>query len=349
MNLETLGWSAHWRAQLDRTNAAWFGRIMQPNGQFHLLAMAHETRTGVAVGNLKNSELAVGDWVYGCAEPDPNPHCLLPIEGLLKRRSAITRFRPGPTSDSQILATNVDWVWIATSMNRDFNPRRLERYLAMAWPSGATPVILLTKSDACGDPEPYFSQTSQVAPGVDVIAISSHDGTGIGGLRSMLAGGHTAVLLGSSGVGKSTLVNRILNSQQQATSAIRETDHKGRHTTSRRDLILVEPYGVIIDTPGLREVAPGIASDDLGLAFGDIQALAQSCRFGDCSHGSEPGCSVSAALEEGQIDRDRLKSFLALRAELKFQESRVDQRARQARKQNDKMLARAIRSMKKDR
>jgi ribosome biogenesis GTPase len=232
------------------------------------------------------------------------------IVAVLPRRGVIAR---GGEHGAQVLAANVDMAWVVTALGGDVNPRRIERYLALAAAGGVDPVVILTKTDLDPDPplEPALADLRAVAGAAPVLPISSKTGAGTDALAAMLAPGRTAVLLGSSGAGKSTLLNRLLGSERQKTAAVRAGDDRGRHTTSHRELVEVPSGGAIIDTPGLRSVAVAEAPSGDG-PFADIAELAGACRFRDCSHTTEPGCAVLAAVDAGDLDAARLGAYLEL-------------------------------------
>jgi ribosome biogenesis GTPase len=250
------------------------------------------------------------------------------IHQLLKRRSKFSRQAAGRATSEQVIATNVDTAFLVTALNRDFNPRRIERYVALAWESGARPVVLLNKSDLVDDPLPLLWQAEAAAPGVAVHLVSAATGTGLEALARYLTPGQTIVLLGSSGVGKSTLINRLAGRELQRVSAISDSRDRGRHTTSSRQMIPLDAGGLLIDTPGLRELQLWEASSGLGQTFEDIAVFAAACRFRDCTHQSEPGCAVLAAVEAGALAIERLESFRKLERELAFQHRKQDAAAR---------------------
>lgn len=225
------------------------------------------------------------------------------------RRSHFLRKLPGKTVGEQAVAANFDEVFILASLNYDFNPRRIERYTALAWQSGGAPVVVLTKLDLVEDASRQLFEAHAAAPGAEVYAVSAHTGDGMEALRERLAPGKTIVLLGSSGVGKSSLVNALAGEALMEIGDIREDDSRGRHTTTYRQMISL-PSGVdVIDTPGMRELGLWDAEEGVKEAFEDIDALAKACRFSDCAHEAEPGCAVKRAIEEGELDAARLKSY----------------------------------------
>jgi len=262
-------------------------------------------------GRLLHEELdvGVGDWV-GLADGL--------IRGVLPRSSAIVRNSPERTTSAQTLAANVDVAFVVSSLGPDLEPRRIERYLVTIWESGASPEIVLTKADRLDDPWPLAAEVESVALGVPVHVVSAVTGQGCDALRERIAGGTTAVLLGSSGVGKSTLVNLWLGEEVMVTRETREDDDEGRHTTSHRQLLMLPGGGLVIDTPGLRELQLwDVGSAGLDATFADVEELAADCRFGDCTHVHEPDCAVLAAVESGELPGERLHSWRKLQRELR--------------------------------
>lgn len=242
------------------------------------------------------------------------------IHGILPRTSKFSRKQAGFVTDEQIVAANVDTVFLVAALNQDFNVRRLERYLILAWESGANPVIVLTKADLCGEGErrEKVAEAEQAAMGVPVHMISAAIGEGLGSLAPYFGEGQTVALLGSSGVGKSTLVNALYGEAIMNVKEIREDDDKGRHTTTHRELVPLPGGGVLIDTPGMRELQLWHAEEGLGQGFRDVEQLAAGCRFDDCGHGNEPGCAVQEALRSGALPADRYDSYLKLQRELAY-------------------------------
>lgn len=276
----------------------------------------YATVTGRLAYNAGNSAdfPAVGDWVMIDRTDDEAGNAV--IHHILQRKSVFERKAAGTSRDIQIVAANIDMVFICMSLNADFNLRRLERYLSIGWNSAATPVIVLTKADLCRDLDWYLAEVATVSVGTDVVVCSSMDDDGWEGIRSYLAAGKTYAFIGSSGVGKSTLINRLLGQDILATNEIRADDDKGRHTTTYRQLILLPQGGVVIDTPGMRELH--LDSGDLSRSFEDIEDLASACRYRDCSHGSEPGCAVRQAIEKGELPAERFENYLKLQKELGY-------------------------------
>lgn len=237
------------------------------------------------------------------------------IQQVLSRKSVFERLAAGTIQQRQVVAANIDLVFICMALNNDYNLSRLERYLAVAWNSGATPVVVLTKADLCESLSQIVSEVSVVAAGTDVIVTSGYDQVSCHKLLPYLQPGLTASFIGSSGVGKSTLINELAGEKLLTTGAIGWED-KGRHTTTRRELLVLHQGGIVIDTPGMREL--GVEAVDLSRSFSDIEELISQCRFGDCSHRQEPGCAVRQALESGELDRRRLESYCKLKKEAKY-------------------------------
>ena len=237
------------------------------------------------------------------------------IIATLPRRTFFSRREPGPVPRDQAVAANFDYVFIMQSLNLDFNPKRLERYLTLAWQSGATPVILLTKADLVEDYWDYLTQVERVAAGVNTHVVSARTGYGLNRLNAYLQPGNTVVFLGSSGVGKSSLVNALAGEEIMAVSGIREDDSKGRHTTTHRQLIRLKSGVMIIDTPGMRELGMWDVSEGLGDAFADVERFMGRCRFSDCKHESEPGCAIKAAIAAGELEAARWESYQKLKEE----------------------------------
>jgi ribosome biogenesis GTPase len=284
------------------------------------------TTARIASASFPGPYPLTGDWVL--VEPGPAPHDPVSIVGVLPRRTALSRGAAGTSGVEQVLAPNVDVVWIVESLDGPPNLRRLERFLAVVWESGATPEIVLTKADLCEDSAHVIADVDAVAMGVMVHAVSVHDLDMLRALRARLKPGSTVALLGPSGVGKSTLINALADELLAATGSVRERDGKGRHTTTGRELYPIPGGGVLLDTPGLRELRLWELGEGLLQTFPDIAELAAGCRFGDCQHEAEPGCAVLAAVASGALSGDRLASFRKLCAEAAYAERRSDPLAR---------------------
>jgi len=380
MDLEALGWDdalagqfAPWAAaghRPARVTAAHRGGYLVATGNSELLAPATgrlRHLAGPSVADLP----AVGDWV---AVAGGRIHAVLP------RRTAVTRRQPGSAAGEQVLAANVDLVLLVVAPGRDANPRRVERLLALAWESGAQPLLVLGRADLCPDwgtdVATELAALAAVAPGVEVLALSCFTGQGVDQVAARLAPGRTAVLLGSSGVGKSTLVNRLAGRDLLATGELRD-DGKGRHTTTVRQLVALAGGGLVIDTPGLRELGlwtgrrgpdnpegvPRSIGRDLGTpegaagvaapvgggtaaAFADVETLAAACRFDDCLHRTEPDCAVKAALEDGRLGADRFAAWEKLQRELAWVARRTDPLAAAERHRHVRAISRSVRAHK---
>lgn len=341
-SLEDLGWGPFFReqtAQLNNEGLAPMRVAEEQRGAFVLWGEAGAC-DAVLPGRWlheahgRDGFPAVGDWVLA-RELAGEDRAV--IEHLLTRRSALSRKTAGERTDEQIMAANVDLIFIVASLNRELNLRRVERYLAVAWESGATPVLVLNKADLAGDRSASLREVHDVAPGVDVYESSAITGEGIDALNIALKYGQTAVFVGSSGVGKSSLVNRLLGNEAQTISHIR-SDDKGRHTTTSRQMLIAPGGAVIIDTPGIRELQLWDAGEGLGQAFSDVESLAAGCSFRDCTHTSEPGCAVTGALRSGDLDRGRFDSYRKLQREQIFIESKKDDRLRSEEKKKWKQI-----------
>ena len=276
-------------------------------------------RHGIAHARLKAKEYYAGTELF----PTVGDYVMIHynetgdslITATLPRRTFFSRREPGPVPRDQAVAANFDLVFLMQSMNRDFNPRRLERYLTLAWQSGASPAVLLTKADLAEDHADYLARAERAAPGVPVHVISARTGYGIDRLKAALLPGTTVVFLGSSGVGKSSLVNALAGEELMPVSEIRESDGRGRHTTTHRQLIRLPGGALIIDTPGMRELGMWDVSEGLDDAFADVEQYLGKCRFSDCRHEREPGCAVRAAIAAGALDAARWESYRKLKAE----------------------------------
>ena len=333
-DLGALGWSPELAAQLEPGLAP--GRVVAAHrAAYDVQTAGANVRTRLP-GRLlhENLDVAVGDWV-GLGDGL--------IRAVLPRRSAIVRQAAGRTSEKQTLAANVDLAFVVTSLGPELEPRRIERYLVTIWESGAVPEIVLTKADRIDDPWEYVAAVEAVAIGVPVHVVSGLTGQGCDALRARLRPSVTAVLIGSSGVGKSTLVNRFVGSDRMAVKETRADDDEGRHTTSHRELIELPGGGLLIDTPGIRELQLW-DSGGIDEAFTDVEGLAAACRFNDCSHGSEPGCAVNAALASGVLARERYDSWRKLQRELRAIAVRADARLRREEKRKWQQRAREGRS-----
>ncbi|MDB5431534.1 MAG: rsgA [Caulobacter sp.] len=289
---------------------------------------------------------AVGDWVE-IALNDAEGAAV--IHDVLPRRTAFVRRAVTDSSQGlQVIAANIDVAFVVTSLNADLNARRIERYLAAALQSGARAVVVLTKSDLSDDPQAQTADIAALAADCLVVAVSARQGLGLDTLLAQVGPGETAVLVGSSGVGKSTLVNALLGEDRMATNAVRDGGDQGRHTTSRRQLVRLPGGGLLIDTPGFREVGLIDAEEGVGLVFDDIERLIQECRFSDCRHDNEPGCAVLAALESGALDAGRWANFEKLGMETAMAEAKAQQVAKNDERRRLLVLQKGYRATKRD-
>lgn len=305
----------------DNFNEDDLGRISSQHRELYKIITDKGEISGSIYGNLRHKLVdkrdfpAVGDWV--ALQYIDNSSSI--IKGILPRNNVISRKVAGSKMEEQIIASNIDKIFITMSLNNDFNIRRIERYINIAWDSGAKPVIILTKSDTCKDIKSKIRELEEVAIGVDIITVSSLTGEGIEEVKSNVKLGESIVFIGSSGVGKSTLINKIIGKDIQVTSETGEND-KGRHTTTHRELLILPSGGVIIDTPGMREIQ--LSKGDIETTFSDIEDLAKECYFSDCKHNTEPRCAIKDAIEKGIISRERVKSYEKLKRELYYAEIR---------------------------
>jgi len=321
--LQAYGWNEHWRlmaAQIPKQDKALVpARITaQFSKQYRIITQEGE-QTAIVTGKYeyeagsKSDFPAVGDWVM--VEPLQGESRAV-IHHLLPRQSAVTRREAGSVPDEQIIAANMDTVFIINALNKDFNVRRIERYLIAVWESGAAPVVLLTKADLCESPEAYVAEVEAVAPGVPVHAVSSLMDQGKEQLGEYLVQGKTVAITGTSGAGKSTLLNWLSGQEMQRVQGIREEDARGRHTTTHRELFVLPGGAIMVDTPGMRELQLWDSEEGFEAAFADISALAQQCRFHDCRHETEAGCAVREALQDGTLDAKRYANYKKTEREL---------------------------------
>lgn len=324
-SLWRFGWDDAWASAFDQlalpgTQPARVTEQYRDRWVIETAAGPHSAR--IARSGPERTVPVAGDWVAAQAGLEPSDPW--EIVTVLPRRSSVCRGAAGRSGAVQALATNVDRLWIVQGLDTPPNLRSLERYLAVAWESGATPELVLTKSDLASDPEAATASVAGIAFGTPIWVVSVRDGAALEALERSLAQGQTVALLGPSGAGKSTLINHLARSELAATGAVRERDRKGRHTTTGRQLFLLPGGALLLDTPGLRELKVLDLVEGLELTFPDIEELAHECRFRDCSHSSEPGCAVLAAVAEGHLQADRLHSYQKLQAEADFERRKAD-------------------------
>ena len=326
------------------------GRIISRNREIYLLADGKKIYNARVTGKMvyqaeESAELpVVGDWVVYEMHDD-----LAVVKEILPRFSVISRKAAGVTTEEQPIAANINTAAIVFGLDggRNYNSRALERYLTIAWNSGAQPLVILNKADLCDDPEAVKNEAEFTAPGVDVIVASAKTGEGVELVRSKVPSGSSIVFIGPSGVGKSALTNALLGTEKQLTGETRENDKRGRHTTTSSVMTVIPGGGVLIDSPGLKEIQLWGESESLDPVFEEITALAEECKFGDCSHQGEPGCAVQQALADGTLDQSRYESYLELKRELAYLETKQDERARHEFRARNKRFGKMIKDMKK--
>jgi len=341
MNLKDLGWNNFFEGHFERfrNQSLVPARIAQEHKDLYLIYSQHGELAARISGKLRHAvqskaELpTVGDWVAAKPRPDEQKATILvilPRKSLFSRKAVLSGGMPdsGGKTEEQILAANVDTLFLVSGLDVDFNLRRIERYLSVAWDSGASPVIVLNKADLCSDVNQKVADVESIAFDVPIHPVSAIQNQGLETLQKYLDQGKTIALLGSSGVGKSTIINKVLGEENLKVKAVRAYDGRGRHTTAYRQMILLPSGGVLIDTPGMRELALWSNEQGLERTFSDISELALQCRFKDCSHRTEPGCAVQQALRDGTLNPSRYKNYLKLQKELKHLALRQDIKAR---------------------
>lgn len=347
MHLSQLGWTESFAAQFYQLNDKTMipARVARDHGQSYVLYSELGELHAEVAGRLRHvahsrSELpAVGDWIAAT----PREHeATATIHAVLGRKSSFSRKTVGSPTDEQVVAANIDTLFLVAGLDHDFNPRRLERYLARAYDSVAQPVIVLNKADLACDLDEKLDDVKLIAPGVPIHAVSAALEQGMDVLSRYATVGQTVALLGSSGVGKSTLINRLLGQDRLLTGEVRAHDGRGRHTTTSRELILLPDGGLLIDTPGMREMQLWVDESSLDTTFSDIEQLAHHCRFRDCAHATEPGCAIRSALDSGDLSPDRFENYQKLQRELRHLAIRQDQRLQSEQKQQWKKLSRLV-------
>ncbi|MGD1949861.1 MAG: ribosome small subunit-dependent GTPase A [Leptolyngbyaceae cyanobacterium] len=332
MNLIDLGWSDTFAHSFVPYAAKGYsvGRVAVVYRSQYRLYTEQGEMTAELTGKFRHQTQAsehfptVGDWVVIQTPAETNPAL---IEAVLPRKSQFSRQAAGTRTVAQIIAANVDTLFLINGLDQDFNLRRIERYLVMAWESGANPVIVLNKADLCENLDQTIRAVEDIAFGVPIIPLSALQQDNLEALNPYLKPGHTITLLGSSGVGKSTLTNQLMGTDIQSTQTVRDDDSKGRHTTTSRTMLRLPSGSLLIDTPGMRELQLWLAEDSLDETFTDIETLAQQCRFRDCRHQAEPGCAIQAALASGELSPKRLGSYQKLQKEQAYVLRQQDKQA----------------------
>jgi ribosome biogenesis GTPase len=345
VTLAELGWGPFFSGQVDLEGDAGLepARVVADQGARLLLGTGDGERLAQLPAGLRGGAAAVGDWVLCQRLPDGT----VALRRVLARRSALSRQAAGAATGEQVLAANVDLVLLVEPLDTGPNLRRLERMMAAAWASGAGPAVLLTKADLCPDPGAALAEVEAVAPGTAVALVSARRGEGLDAVRALVGGGRCAVLVGQSGVGKSTLVNALLGEEAAATGEL-AGDGRGRHVTTSRRLFRLPGGGFLVDGPGIRELQLW-AGEGIPAAFPDVEELARGCRFADCAHQGEPGCAVEAAAAAGRLDPARLASFLKLASEAASLAARHGAAARLAERREGRIRARALRDLQRRR
>jgi len=351
MNLIQMGWSHFFAQYFEQFSGKGLvpARIVRKNRLVYLVRTEDGELITEVSGKFRyitrsiGDFPSVGDWVVIQPRTEEGRAT---IHALFPRKTSFSRKVAGSKTEEQVVAANIDVIIIVSSLDRDFNLRRIERYLTLAWDSGANPIIALNKADLCHNVEEHISEVESVAYVVPIHTMSAKENQGLDILRQYLGVGRTAALLGSSGVGKSSIINCLLKSKRQHVNAVRENDSRGRHTTTCREMVFIPDGGMIIDNPGMREIQMWTDENKMQGAFEDINELARQCRFKDCKHKSEPGCAVHDALNKGLLDVARYENYLQLQKELRYLASRQDQKVRLAEKAKWKKISQWSKKMK---
>ena len=353
MQLTDLGWSGFFESSFEEHRIKGYStmRIVRVNRGNYIASNGVSDFSCEITGKFgfqsegKSSFPTVGDWVVVSEVPN---ELKAMIHTVLPRKSAFCRKSAGQTADQQIIAANIDIVFIVTGLDENFSLRRIERYLSLAWESSAVPVVLLNKSDLCQDAEAKKAEVESIAVGVDVLSLSAKQQIGLDVLKNYIKPGKTAAFIGSSGVGKSTIINALLGTNRLEVNEVSDLGSRGRHTTAFRELFILDSGGMVIDTPGMRELQ--VLGEETGLnqTFEDIEDLAINCRFKNCSHGNEPGCAVQSAIKNGSLDSNRLESYLKLKKEVAYYADRQTMKASAIEKARWKNISKYGKKLKKD-
>lgn len=352
MNLELLGWGSFFSKNFSSQfqDGYTVGRVAVEQKNTYILYTELGELSAEVSGKMRHQAFgrqdfpAVGDWV-SISRIEGESRAI--IQNILPRKSKFSRKTVGAVTDEQIVATNIDTVFLVSGLDKDFNKRRIERYLILVWESGANPVIVLNKADLCDEVKQRQAEVEAIASGVPIIVLSAVEKKGLDGLIPYLGQGQTVALIGSSGVGKSTITNQLVGQDIQSVQSVRLGDNRGRHTTTHRELIILPSGGLLIDTPGMREVQMWAGFDGLQETFADIETLATVCRFRNCKHEKEPGCAVQQALLDGTLDEERLRNYQKLQQELDYLSRKQNQKAYLAEKERWKKITKFQRKNRK--
>jgi ribosome biogenesis GTPase / thiamine phosphate phosphatase len=352
LDLTTLGWNPYFSQYFGPLKAQGYSpaRVAREDRSIYQLFSTYGDLSAQVSGKFRNTALssgdypAVGDWV--AIQPILGESKAV-IHAVLPRKSRLARKVTGAKTEEQAVAANLDTVFLVSALDQEFNVRRIERYLTVAWDSGTNPVIVLNKADKSNALDEQVAAVEAVAFGVPIHVISAQEGQGLAALSPYLGCGQTVAVIGSSGVGKSTLINALLGVARQQVSAVRADDDEGRHTTVRSELLFLPTGAMVIDNPGMRSLEIWGDEEDLGATFADVETLAERCRFRDCRHDGEPGCAVQQAIDDGLLDPARLRSYRKLQKELAFLAARQSQRARLDEKTRNRALSKFSKTLQK--
>lgn len=362
MKLEDLGWNDFFKTQFDNhelKDELQPGRISREHKGLYKIINAQGEYLAEISGKMRYALAdysdfpVVGDWVAAKIYPDENKAI---IHGVLKRKNSFSRKAVMSSRKSdlqgkvkeQVLSANIDTVFLVNGLDSDFSLRRIERYMTTVYDSGMDPVIILNKTDLVENPDDYIDRAGSIAFGAPVVPVCGLSDSGIDDLKKYIQPGKTIVFLGSSGVGKSTIINLLAGEERQRVNVVRESDHKGKHTTTTREMIILPDGGILIDTPGMREFQPWKNEEDTAKAFDDIESIALGCRYKNCRHESEPGCAVQDAIKDGTLDPGRYNNYLRMKKEARYIEARMEGNARTVEKMRWKEISKIQKRLKKN-